>query len=131
MFSVQIEHKGTTFLNWAKRVCALVDSGLLTYILNILHFKACTKTCFEKVTNEYKVLMSCERLQILFKWFNLDSYYPRPDSMYNCALSQSSHVDCQTLICVNPCQTWIRFRLIELVSMHLIMLMRLEPREVW
>ncbi len=72
-----------------------------------------------------------ERLQILFKWFNLDSYYPRPDSMYNCALSQSSHVDCQTLICVNPCQTWIRFRLIELVSMHLIMLMRLEPREVW
>ncbi len=72
-----------------------------------------------------------ERLQILFKWFNLDSYYPRPDSMYNCALSQSSHVDCQTLICVNPWQTWIRFRLIELVSMHLIMLMRLEPREVW
>ncbi len=75
--------------------------------------------------------VASERLQILFKWFNLDSYYPRPDSMYNCALSQSSHVDCQTLICVNPCQTWIRFRLIELVSMHLIMLMRLEPREVW
>ncbi len=72
-----------------------------------------------------------EGLQILFKWFNLDSYYPRPDSMYNCALSQSSHVDCQTLICVNPWQMWIRFRLIELVSMHLIMLMRLEPREVW
>ncbi len=39
---------------------------------------------------------------------NLDSYYPLPDSMYNCALSQSSHVDCQTLICVNPCQTLIR-----------------------
>ncbi len=76
-----------------------------------------------------------EGLQILFKWFNLDSYYPLPysyyHSMYNCALSQSSHVDCQTLICVNPWQTWIRFRLIELVSMHLIMLMRLEPREVW
>ncbi len=34
-------------------------------------------------------------LQILFKWFNLDSYYPLPDSMYNCALSQSSHVDWQ------------------------------------
>ncbi len=76
-----------------------------------------------------------EGLQILFKWFNLDSYYPLPyyyyHSMYNCALSQSSHVDCQTLICVNPWQTWIRFRLIELVSMHFIMLMRLEPREVW
>ncbi len=26
--------------------------------------------------------------------FNLDSY-PLPDSMYNCALSQSSHVDWQ------------------------------------
>ncbi len=46
--------------------------------------------------------LGSERLQILFKWFNLDSYYPLPDSMYNCALSQSSHVDCQTLICVNP-----------------------------
>ncbi len=49
-----------------------------------------------------------EGLQILFKWFNLDSYYPLPysyyHSMYNCALSQSSHVDCQTLICVNPWQ---------------------------
>ncbi len=43
-----------------------------------------------------------ERLQILFKWFNLDSYYPLPDSMYNCALSQSCHVYCQMLICVNP-----------------------------
>ncbi len=79
--------------------------------------------------------MDSEGLQILFKWFNLDSYYPLPysyyHSMYNCDLSQSSHVDCQTLICVNPWQTWIRFRLIELVSMHLIMLMRLEPREVW
>ncbi len=63
--------------------------------------------------------------------FNLDYYYPLFNSMYNCALSQSSQVDCQTLICVNPWQTWIRFRLIELVSMHLIMLMRLEPREVW
>ncbi len=50
----------------------------------------------------YREEVSTERLQILFKWFNLDSYYPLPDSMYNCALSQSSHVDCQTLICVNP-----------------------------
>ncbi len=72
-----------------------------------------------------------EGLQILFKWFNLDSYYPLHDSMYNCALSQSSHVDCQTLICVNPWPDVDSFRLIELVSMQLIMLMRLEPREVW
>ncbi len=63
--------------------------------------------------------------------FNLDYYYPLFNSMYNCALSQSSHVDCQTLICVNPWPDVESFRLIELVSMHLIMLMRLEPREVW
>ncbi len=87
--------------------------------------------CLEEFLVLDRLVVSSERLQILFKWFNLDSYYPLPDSMYNCALSQSSHVDCQTLICVNPWQTWIRFRLIELVSMHLIMLMRLEPREVW
>ncbi len=89
------------------------------YKLQELTFK-CLNLYFVRVIRTLKG--GIERLQILFKWFNLDSYYPRPDSMYNCALSQSSHVDCQT---------WIRFRLIELVSMHLIMLMRLEPREVW
>ncbi len=89
------------------------------YKLQELTFK-CLNLYFVRVIRTLKG--EIEGLQILFKWFNLDSYYPRPDSMYNCALSQSSHVDCQTLIC---------FRLIELVSMHLIMLMRLEPREVW
>ncbi len=98
------------------------------YKLQELTFK-CLNLYFVRVIRTLKG--GIEGLQILFKWFNLDSYYPRPDSMYNCALSQSSHVDCQTLICGNPCQTWIRFRVIELVSMHLIMLMRLEPREVW
>ncbi len=102
------------------------------YKLQELTFK-CLNLYFVRVIRTLK--RGIEGLQILFKWFNLDSYYPLPysyyHSMYNCALSQSSHVDCQTLICVNPWQTWIRFRLIELVSMHLIMLMRLEPREVW
>ncbi len=49
--------------------------------------------------------------------FNLDSYYPLPDSMYKCALSQSSHVDwqrfkerlAQTLIQRTPGQTLIRW----------------------
>ncbi len=46
---------------------------------------------FLRPTNQQGVV----GLQILFKSFNLDSYYPLPDSMYNCALSQSSHVDWQ------------------------------------
>ncbi len=99
------------------------------------HVTAQQRYCKQEQTSTSILTLHSEGLQILFKWFNLDSYYPLPysyyHSMYNCALSQSSHVDCQTLICVNPWQTWIRFRLIELVSMHLIMLMRLEPREVW
>ncbi len=97
------------------------------YKLQELTFK-CLNLYFVRVIRTLKE--GIVGLQILFKWFNLDSYYPLPDSMYNCALSQSSHVDCQTLICVNPWPDVDSFRLIELVSMHLIMLMRLEPREV-
>ncbi len=62
-------------------------------------------------------------LQIVFKC--LDSYYPLPDSMYKCALSQSSHVDwqrfkerlAQTLIQRTPGQTLIRW--VDWISVYL------------
>ncbi len=75
--------------------------------------------------------------------FNLDSYYPLPDSMYSCAFVSMIMVSSmtQTTETLKLCSangflaqtSWPRrgiVRLIGLGSMHLIMLMRLEPREV-
>ncbi len=66
--------------------------------------------------------------------FNLDSYYPLPDSMYNCALSQLSHVDwqrfkeplAQTLIQRTP---WPRRGIVSLIG--LVSIFRSPLAQTW